>query len=724
LADGRSVHHYFAYGLRIASEFPLPEFVPTVGREPADLQIRRATVFRPPLEPTSIRRLDIEAEFGGTSDSAVIHWPGVATIEAAKGCELRVDTEGPSDDPRRLSAYLVSEALGLVLCQRGLFLLHASSVAIAGEAVVFVGPPGAGKSTIAAACAQRGHTVIADDMVAIDFPGGSEQPVVLPGTGQLKAWPDTIRSLGHDPAMFARFVSGSPKRIAHYPAGLDLSPVPLRCVVFLIAATATTRAGVPPAEALMGLTRFFPCPSGVLSKVGRKLHFEHCRRVCDSTPAWKIERTEDFEELGKSVDWIEGHCRPAAATASSKGPRHASFADLLYPTTIEDFYENYYEKKPLHIHRRDVSYYADILSERDMDLFFQNHQIPSSTLRMTRNGEEIASARFSQAGNGALVDTAKLLDLYGEGNTIVVNSGDRSIPRLIQYRDRMERELECRLQFNLYVTPQGAQGFAAHYDDHDVFILQVSGRKNWRLFHSPVELPSTRQGHKKGTYELGAPKLTCELFPGDLLYIPRGVLHEAETKGFASIHVTFGLHPTYWFDLVRELATAAQDRPEFRGAVPNSLAGALRRLDFRIKFQALCQALVADVDIESLVDRQARERDRVAHPDNGGCFLDLARLEDVTLDTALRLRAPSRCEAGAAPKSIVILSRGAKLTLPSFLAKSVDGILERGAIVVREIGGLINDEGRVELARKLVRAGILAIESLARERAPSRAGFA
>ena len=41
------------------------------------------------------------------------------------------------------------------------------------------------------------------------------------------------------------------------------------------------------------------------------------------------------------------------------------------------------------------------------------------------------------------------------------------------------------MQINAYITPPQSQGFAPHHDVHDVFVLQVSGRKHWTI-HAPV----------------------------------------------------------------------------------------------------------------------------------------------------------------------------------------------------------------------------------------------
>jgi hypothetical protein len=101
----------------------------------------------------------------------MLHAPGFAQILVAEdGTELLCDPEPHSAD---WSVLLTAQALPLAATLRGLELLHASAVvpadgALAGSAVLFAGPQGAGKSSLAAAMLRRGAVLLSDDAVAVE----------------------------------------------------------------------------------------------------------------------------------------------------------------------------------------------------------------------------------------------------------------------------------------------------------------------------------------------------------------------------------------------------------------------------------------------------------------------------------------------------------------------------------------------------------------------------
>ena len=130
--------------------------------------------------------------------------------------------------------YLFGPVLGFVLRLRGVICLHASAVAVDGQAIALVGSPGAGKSTIAAAFAQCGFSVIADDVVALAEDGRNFQ--VQPGYPRLNLWSDSVRALfGSDEAL-PRITPTWDKRylaLGDNGLGFTANPLPLGAIYVL-----------------------------------------------------------------------------------------------------------------------------------------------------------------------------------------------------------------------------------------------------------------------------------------------------------------------------------------------------------------------------------------------------------------------------------------------------------------------------------------------------------
>jgi JmjC domain len=129
------------------------------------------------------------------------------------------------------------------------------------------------------------------------------------------------------------------------------------------------------------------------------------------------------------------------------------------------------------------------------------------------------------------------------------------------------------VQVNAYVTPASSTGFSAHYDVHDVFVLQIAGTKRWHV-HAPVHHDPLRTQpwndraaavRARATEE---PLLDEVLHPGDALYLPRGYLHSATAQGEVSAHLTVGVHVVTRHALLETLLAGLADDPELRGSLP------------------------------------------------------------------------------------------------------------------------------------------------------------
>ena len=229
---------YSVFGLLLRSNRPIPQLAPVnPGHDPSFLES--------PNDPGVAVHLDASPPAGAGSPSgpeelsyatsyqdeagnpALKIWKAagsrylrLAYIDGTQFWLSRDGTEVWATWPSNLAiedaaTYLVGPVLGLLLRLRGVTCLHASAVAFGERAVAFVGSEGAGKSTTAAALAQRGHAVLSDDVVALAESDSSF--FVHPAYPYLCLWPESVESLYGSAEALPRFSANYEKRCLSLP---------------------------------------------------------------------------------------------------------------------------------------------------------------------------------------------------------------------------------------------------------------------------------------------------------------------------------------------------------------------------------------------------------------------------------------------------------------------------------------------------------------------------
>jgi hypothetical protein len=386
-------------------------------------------------------------------------------------------------------------------------------------------------------------------------------------------------------------------------------------------------------------------------------------------------------------------------------------ARLVHPFDVERFLQDYYEQRPLYIARESETHFADLLTADDIDEALRYRAISPTVIRMVKDGKEVSSDRLVERDGEAplpRISNDLLFQHFIDGCTLIINTGNRIFPRLEHFCEALEREIGFRTQPNIYVTPFTAQGFDTHYDEHDVFVMQVMGMKKWRLFNSPISLPSRRQpfGQMKSSFAIGEPEMEVTLKPGDLLYIPRGFLHDAVTDGTTSAHITLGFYPVCQYHLVHELGLMAEDLPAFRRSIR---PGAVNTPESREAFGRLLRDFMDGLDIDELMVRVqggflTRRRSDLHHR-----FRDLASLNRLTLDTVVRRRTGVVFAVDRGGPAVTVRFLRESVPVQPFLESALEPILGDREFAVRDIDGFLTDAARIDLVRTFVRTGLLQV---------------
>lgn len=208
-----------------------------------------------------------------------------------------------------------------------------------------------------------------------------------------------------------------------------------------------------------------------------------------------------------------------------------------------------------------------------------SRHVRTPTLRMVRDGATLPASQFCRtAGVGAgsiddVIQPNRVIELHRGGATVVLQGLQFTDPHLGRFANNLALALDHPVQINAYLSPVAAKGLELHFDFHDVFVVQIAGRKRWRVW---PPLDRTQEPVRGGppvsmpTFdELGEPLLDLTLVAGDCLYLPRGFPHSAQTIESASGHLTVGVKAITWQRVVRRAVDAAVAAGELRTSLPS-----------------------------------------------------------------------------------------------------------------------------------------------------------
>lgn len=389
--------------------------------------------------------------------------------------------------------------------------------------------------------------------------------------------------------------------------------------------------------------------------------------------------------------------------------RDFSFDWAIAPETPATFLAEYFEAKPLLIKRGQPSYFSDLLSIAEIDRVVSTTGLSHPEINVTKAGGSITPADF--AYESGQIDPVRVAQLFADGATVILSGLQERLPQLARYCRALEAAMSTRVQTNIYMTPGGNQGFNPHYDSHDVLVLQVSGSKEWRIYGTPVELPLTDQAFQRGA-DVGEETMRFVMEPGDTLYLPRGVAHDAVATDETSLHITTGLMFRSWADVLAEaVISMAHREPSFRRALPPGFANHGADLDAHGATFAALVAKLAEAPVGKLLHGFREDFLTGRVPRVEGQLAQLAALPGLTVDSRVGGR-PHLIHAlidQPEDDQVRLVCQGSEIVMPEFAREAMEYCLATPAFRVGDMGGDLDDAGKLVLARRLVREGLMRV---------------
>ena len=281
--------------------------------------------------------------------------------------------------------------------------------------------------------------------------------------------------------------------------------------------------------------------------------------------------------------------------------------------------------------------FRDLLDWPELGTLLATHRLQSPRLRLSRDGEAVPEPRYTVRRTGRSgsvwprLSTAAVHRELAAGATLVLDAVDELHPPVGRLAEALERRLRTRVQVNLYGSWNAVEGYGVHWDDHDVVVCQLEGRKRWRVY-GPTRLAPLHEDVEMPAPPPERPIAEFVLEPGDVLYLPRGWWHTASaSEGSPSLHLTCGLTAVTGVDLLAWVSatlrldpTVRTDLPRF--APPSERAAHLARLR---------KEVTAALEAPDLLDRFFAAQDAAAP---GRLGPSLPFVEGVPADAAVRVR--------------------------------------------------------------------------------------
>ncbi|XP_037607325.1 ribosomal oxygenase 1 [Sebastes umbrosus] len=347
----------------------------------------------------------------------------------------------------------------------------------------------------------------------------------------------------------------------------------------------------------------------------------------------KLQKSAQREENMKGIKEVEecvngdGEALDAlladlAKVNNSRERASKLFQWLISPVLSKAFFRETWEKKPILVQRKNPDYYKGLFSTAEFDRILRQEDVQYGVNLDVTSYTNGKRETHNPPGR-ALPFT--VWDFYGSGCSLRMLNPQAFSSTVWNVLSILQEQFGSMAGANVYLTPPGTQGFAPHYDDIEAFVVQLEGKKHWRVYspRTDEEVLPVLSSVNFDQADIGKPILEVVLEAGDLLYFPRGFIHQGDClPDTHSLHITISSYQkNSWGDLLHKVVPAAleiamEEDVEFRQGLPldyltymgvqNSDEDDPRRTKFFSRIESLMKKLTTYAPVDAAVDQKAR----------------------------------------------------------------------------------------------------------------------
>ena len=222
-----------------------------------------------------------------------------------------------------------------------------------------------------------------------------------------------------------------------------------------------------------------------------------------------------------------------------------------------DFLNTSWGRTHLHLPGADPARFKSLVTLEQLDQILSYDSTRPPYLRLFKAGSLIDIDEYTYSASVArqevtgLLDQRRLMELFEDGSTIVLDSIHHWIPEVRELCHGLQEELGGTGRATAFITPPHEFGLELHADAYEIFVLQIAGSKEWSLYPRLDPIPREGLNLDRADFADVAPDVVV-LREGDLLYVPWGTPHSVKPIGTLSAHVSIAVNFPTWADILSQ----------------------------------------------------------------------------------------------------------------------------------------------------------------------------
>jgi ribosomal protein L16 Arg81 hydroxylase len=390
-------------------------------------------------------------------------------------------------------------------------------------------------------------------------------------------------------------------------------------------------------------------------------------------------------------------------------------ADLVTPQSVHQFLRTNYAQQSWVRYKGKEHRFRGLADWGTLNTLLATLRFEFPRFRLARQGEFIPVENYTErirtiantSYEQIVVD--RLLYELRDAATLIIDRVDQAHEPIRELAAALESELRAPVFVNMFASWSPVPGFDLHWDDQDVFVIQLEGRKHWQICEPTRQWPLHRDvlpSPKPKT----TPVAEFDMTPGDVLYLPHGWWHSVSAVEGPSLHLTVGVEAHNGIDFMTWLVDLVRSRELFRRPVP-CLEDERQQREYLASIRASWNELMASEEILdqflTYVDGTSRSRPLFNLPDvlSTNSVLDKKTARIVLL-------APRAAVAPAGDR-FVLTALGRRWSFPSVTKPLIDALLSQDHVTVEQVIKLnvgVSEEQSAQVIFTLMRAGVLVLQ--------------